>query len=56
MSGKAEKGRLKKYRNGYGKYGACVITGFALYGLAETAGKMVLKVLTLAMINISFKI
>lgn len=40
MSGKAEKGRLKKYRNGYGKYGACVITGFALYGLAEAAGKM----------------
>ena len=39
MSGKAEKGRLKKYRNGYGKYGACVITGFALYGLAEAAGK-----------------
>lgn len=40
MSGKAEKGRLKKYRNGYGKYGACVITGFALYGFAEAAGKM----------------
>jgi len=40
MSEKAEKGRLKKYGNEYGKYGACVLSGFALYGLAEAAGKI----------------
>ena len=32
MSEKVEKGRLKKYGKEYGKYAACVVTGFALYG------------------------
>ena len=31
MSEKVEKGRLKKYGKEYGKYAACVVTGFALW-------------------------
>lgn len=40
MSEKVEKGRLKKYGKEYGKYAACVVTGFALYGAAEVNRKL----------------
>lgn len=40
MSEKVEKGRLKKYGKEYGKYAACVVTGFALYGAEEVNRKL----------------
>ena len=43
MSEKVEKGRLKKYGKEYGKYAACVVTGFALYGAAEVNRKLGLE-------------
>ena len=40
MSEKVEKGRLKKYGKEYGKYAACVLSGFVLYGLSEAVGEI----------------
>lgn len=40
MRERVRKGRLSRYGKEYGKYAACVISGFALYGVSETAGKI----------------
>ena len=37
---KTRRGRLNEYENEYGKYAACVSTGFVLYGLSEAVGEI----------------
>ncbi len=40
MREKTRRGRLNEYGKEYGKYAACVLSGFALYGLSEAAGEI----------------
>ena len=40
MREKTRRGRLNEYGNEYGKYAACVLSGFVLYGLSEAVGEI----------------
>lgn len=40
MREKTRRDRLNEYGNEYGKYAACVLSGFVLYGLSEAAGEI----------------
>ena len=46
MREKTRRGRLNEYGNEYGKYAACVLSGFVLYGLSEAVGEIGDPVLT----------